>query len=600
MPTRPLLYVFTCMLLLCAVYTGAWAEDDTEEELLDPKVAFVPSGFAVSEDIIAVKYEIAEGYYLYKHSFKFAAPDGNIELSEPVIPPGKKKVDDWFGEVETYRHQIVIKLPYTWPQQKPDFVVLQVTSQGCADIGVCFPPQKQFIEVNTTKLVKVEVSDLPVSEQDRLAARLAQGASILTLLTFYGLGILLAFTPCVLPMIPILSGIIVGRGESITTGKAFILSLVYVLAMAVTYTIAGIIVGSSGENIQIWFQNPWVLGIFAAIFVLLSLSMFGFYELQIPSAIQSRLSAISNKQESGTFIGAVIMGFLSALIVGPCVTAPLIGSLIYIADTGDAILGGAALFSLSLGMGTPLIIIGTSAGKLLPKAGGWMDAVKAFFGVVLIAVAIWLISRVTPEMVTMLLYAVLLIGSAIYMGALEPRKESSSQWSPLWKAIGLILLLYGVLLIVGTGIGGGTMMQPLRGLQGSTNGTGAATEHALEFEQIKGLKGLEQALTEAQESNQPIMLDFYADWCTSCKEMEAYTFTDKDIQATLTAFKLIQTDVTKDDDEDKALRDKLGVPAPPSIVFFDRKGSEIQGSRIVGYMNAEDFNTRLQQILNNI
>ena len=571
-----------------------------EEELLNPKVAFTPTGFAKSENVLGVTYEIAEGYYLYKHGFKFAAPDGTINLDEIRIPEGEKKKDEWFGEVETYRNTVTIDLPYSWADTKPELVVLEVTSQGCADIGVCFPPQKQFVEIIPANIVAITEDVLPESEQDRIAATLTQGASLITLLTFFGLGLLLAFTPCVFPMIPILSGIIIGQGDSITTRKAFMLSVVYVLAMALTYTIAGIIVGLSGENVQVLFQNPWILGTFAAVFVLLSLSMFGFYELQMPNAIQSRVAALSNKQESGTLIGAAIMGVLSALIVGPCVTAPLIGALIYIAQTGDAVLGGAALFSLSLGMGAPLIVIGTSAGKLAPKAGDWMNAVKAVFGVLLLAVAVWLLSRVLPETVTMLLYAVLLIGSAIYMGALEPRKENSSKFSPLWKSIGLLMLLYGLLLIIGASIGGGNMLQPLRGLQGTGGASTAISAHAVDFKRIKGLSGLQQALDDASKNNQPVMLDLYADWCVSCKEMEAFTFTDGNVQAQLDNFVMIQADVTKNDDADKALLKNLGVFGPPAIVFYDTKGEEIQGARVVGYMNAKDFSARLQQILNRV
>lgn len=598
MNIRPLIFTLISTLLLCATYTGAWAE---EEELLDPKVAFSPSGFAKSESIVAIKYDIAEGYYLYKHGFKFAAPDGNIELGKARIPLGKKKKDEWFGEVETYRNEITIDLPYSYRgEQAPDLIILEVTAQGCADIGICFPPQKQFVEISPTDIVTATEYTIPASEQDRIAATLTKGISILTLLTFFGFGLLLAFTPCVFPMIPILSGIIIGQGKSITTRKAFLLSVVYVLAMALTYTIAGIVVGLSGENVQAMFQNPWILGTFATVFVMLSLSMFGFYELQMPAAIQSRLTTFSNKQEGGTLIGTAIMGFLSALIVGPCVTAPLIGALIYIAHTGDAVLGGAALFSLSLGMGAPLVVIGTSAGKLIPKAGSWMNAIKALFGVMLLAVAVWLLSRVVSETITMVLYATLLVGSAIYMGALEPRKENGDKLGPLWKGIGLILLLYGVLLIVGASIGGGSMMQPLKGLQGTGDRSDITIGHELDFKQIKGLTGLQQALETAKANKQPLMLDLYADWCASCKEMEAFTFTDSKVQTTLSTFMLIQADVTDNDEDDEALLKTLGVFGPPAIIFYDTSGKEIQGARVVGYMDAEDFETRLNQILTKI
>ena len=294
------------------------------------------------------------------------------------------------------------------------------------------------------------------------------------------------------------------------------------------------------------------------------------------------------------------MGFLSALIVGPCVTAPLIGALIYIAHTGDAFLGGAALFSLSLGMGAPLIVIGTSAGTILPRAGSWMNAVKAFFGVMLLAVAVWLLSRIIPETITMLLYAVLLIGTSVYMGALEPRKENSKPLSPLWKGIGIVLLLYGVLLIVGASIGGGSMLQPLKGLHGSSNNSANTNQQHVEFQQIKGLNGLEQALVTAQEQNKPLMLDLYADWCVSCKEMEAFTFTDSSVHSTLSSFVLVQADVTDNDDEDQALLKKLGLFGPPAITFYNLEGKEVEGARVVGFMDAEDFITRLNQVLSRI
>jgi thiol:disulfide interchange protein DsbD len=398
-------------------------------------------------------------------------------------------------------------------------------------------------------------------------------------------------------MIPILSGIIIGQGESITTRKAFMLSLVYVLSMAMTYTAAGIVVGLSGENVQALFQNPWILSTFSAVFVLLSLSMFGLYELQIPSAIQSRLATITNRQQSGTFIGAGIMGLLSALIVGPCVTAPLIGALIYIAQTGDAVLGGAALFSLSLGMGIPLIVIGTSAGKFIPKAGDWMNNINVFFGVTLLAVAIWLLSRIVHETVTMLLYAVLLIGYAAYLGLPQLHAADNSQRALISKGLGLLLLIYGVILMVGASIGGGSVLQPLKGLQGTINSLNNTSQHSLAFERIKGLTGLQQALDKAKQTQQPVMLDLYADWCVACKEMEAYTFSNNAVKTTLSAFMLIQADVTSNDDEDKALLKELGVFGPPATVFYDMEGNEIEGTRIVGYMKAKEFNARLELIL---
>lgn len=600
---RALALVF---LVLGATGAPAWAAVD-EEDLLPPEAAFAASGYAESAERLTVQFDIAENYYLYRHAFKFNALEPQVTLGEPEIPPGETHYDEFFGEVQTYRGRVAIGIPVSYAGgQASEMITLEVTSQGCADIGVCYPPLTQAVAVNpadirpagtgpgpaTAEPDKTGAAP-PVAKQDRIAASLMDGASVLTLLTFFGFGLLLAFTPCVFPMIPILSGLIIGQGDQITTRKAFVLSLVYVLAMAVTYTAAGVLVGLSGENIQIWFQNPWVLSVFAGIFVLLSLAMFGFYELQMPAAVQSRLSAISNRQQGGTLIGAGIMGFLSALIVGPCVTAPLIGALIYIAHTGDAVLGGAALFALSLGMGVPLIIIGTSAGKWLPRAGSWMHAVKALFGVLLLALAIWLLSRVLPAAVTMALYAVLAIASAIYLGALDAVPADRSGWYRLWKALGVVLLVYGVLLLIGAAAGKGNALQPLKGLWG---GAAVSTGAHLDFQPVKGLEGLERALAAAEQNGRPVMLDLYADWCISCKEMEAFTFTDADVQKALAPFTLVQADVTANDEQDRALMKFLGVFGPPAIVFYGPGGNEAEGFRVFGYMNAGEFARHVEQV----
>ena len=430
-----------------------------------------------------------------------------------------------------------------------------------------------------------------MAEQDRIAGLIGSSALWLVLLTFFGFGLLLTFTPCVLPMIPILSSIIVGQGDKVTTGRAFVLSLIYVLAMASTYAVAGVLVGLSGENVQAWFQNPWVLGAFAALFVALSLSMFGFYELQMPAFVQEKLATISNRQRGGTYTGVAVMGLLSALIVGPCVTAPLVGALIYIAQTGDAVMGGAALLSLGLGMGVPLLLVGTSAGKLLPRAGAWMDSVKAVFGVMILGLAIWMLERVLPLAITMALWAVLLIASAIYMGALEPLREGVSGWRRLWKALGLVMLLYGSLMLIGAAGGGTSLLYPLKGMIGVPGGgaTATAPAHEIEFRQVKGIEGLERVLAEASAQQRPVMLDFYADWCISCKEMEAFTFSDERVQAALAPAILVQTDVTDNDELDKALLKRFGLFGPPAILFFGDDGVERRNFRVVGFMKAEPF-----------
>ncbi len=501
----------TCFLLL-GISTSASAQLQLEgPELLKQYEAF-PAVISNENGEVHANFTIAEEYFLYKHAFAFEANNG-VQLGEPNIPIGKKKLDDFFGEVETYRQSVKVSVPITYiPDGVEDFTV-NVKSQGCADLGVCYPPytQSQLIfaaDVNNATVDALPVlSDLPelpelidpdeleaaeasanaapslapsatsgsapVSEQQALANQLASGKTLLTLALFFLFGLLLAFTPCVFPMVPILAGIIVGQKETLTTRKAFTLSLIYVLAMALTYTIAGVIVGLSGENVQAIFQTPWVLYTFAIIFVLLSLSMFGVYELQMPGFIQNKLNQLSNNQKGGTYIGAAIMGLLSALIVGPCVTAPLIGALLYIAQTGDAVLGGMALFSLSLGMGAPLLAIGTTAGKWLPKAGGWMDAVKGFFGVMLLGVAIWLLDRVVSAQVTVLLVALLSIGTAIFMGALEFSNERHTGLAKLKQLVSILLFAYGVIALMGALSGGRSLLEPLKHFSGGGSSNGS-------------------------------------------------------------------------------------------------------------------------------
>ena len=530
------------------------------------------------------------------------------------MPAGDAKDDPVFNKtLYVFHHSADATLPYQYTDNGDKEVTFKVKYQGCSEIsGICYPPQnKQFtvtLSPISSAIAGTQATDEPtsetstetVSEQDKIASALHSGDTWLTLMVFFGAGLLLALTPCVFPMIPILSGIIVGHGEKISTAKAFYLSLIYVLAMALTYTVVGVLVGLSGENIQAWFQNPWIIGSFAAIFVILSLAMFGFYELQMPASVQSKLANISHTQQGGNFIGVAIMGFLSALIVGPCVTAPLVGALIYIAETGDAILGGMALFSLSMGMGAPLLLIGTSAGKLLPRAGAWMNTVKAVFGVLLLGLAIWLLERVAPAAATMALWAALIIVSAIYMGAIDSLPEGSSGWKKLWKGLGMLLLIYGILILLGLASGNRNLFQPLQGLNYNSAipaGTTASTAH-LNFKQIKGIDGLNTELDRAKAAGKNVMLDFYADWCVSCKEMEALTFADPAVQQTLAGTVLLQADVTANDEKDTELYKHFGIIGPPSIMFFDSSGNEHRNYRIVGYMPAEEFKQHVERAFN--
>ena len=582
------------------------------QNLLDPDDAFAVEAEAASGQSVRLIWDIHPDYYLYQDKIRLESNTDGISLGSPALPAPKVKQDEFFGEVKTYSGRVEATVPVERVDgnEGARTVAFTLHTQGCNEPrGVCYPPHEQPLEVDLPEVgtgggAAARTADsgeaaagATVSEQDQLADSLANQSVWLTVLTFFGLGLLLAFTPCVFPMIPILSSIIAGQGENITTKRAFTMSVVYVLAMALTYTAAGVIAGLFGENLQAAFQNPWILGTFATIFVLLALSMFGFYDLQLPSSLQGKLSEVSNRQQGGTLTGVGIMGFLSALIVGPCVAAPLMGALIYIGQTGDAVLGGLALFALSLGMGAPLVAIGTGAGKLMPKAGPWMDAVKGVFGILLLAVAIWMLERVLPGQVTLGLWAVLFMVSAVYMGALDALAEGVSGWRRFWKGLGLVLLIYGVFMLAGAATGGSDPLRPLQTVS-VAGGGGSAEEEHLEFRRVGTVEELNSAVEQAAANDRPVMFDFYADWCVSCKEFEKYTFSDPAVQSTLAENNvlLLQADVTDNTAEDKALLREFDLIGPPAILFFDREGDEKSRQRVVGFMEAERFNQRLQEV----
>lgn len=733
--------------LLCSSMASA-----VEGELLEPELAFKLSARALDGQTLEVRYQIAEGYYLYKDKFKFQAEPADVILGTPQIPPGKVKQDEHFGTVETYRHDVVIRLPYT--RGSASRITLKAVSQGCADVGVCYPPQTQVVKVDLpviqaeaekksfftkmlgggqdeflppeqafklavkaidkdTLLANFTIADnyylyrdkikfslkgggavidavtlpqgeikadpnfgdsevyhksfqaiiklkregsgepaslvasfqgcsekgvcyppiqktlaltLPAlaaspanatqqpaavpdaevpltskpadaqgSESSRIGALFKGGSFWLIMVSFFGFGLLLALTPCVFPMIPILSGIIVGQGHALTKSRAFALSLAYVLGMALTYAAVGVAAGMSGTLLSSALQNPWVLGGFALIFVALAFSMFGFYELQMPSFIQTRFNEASNRVKGGGVAGVFVMGALSAVIVGPCVAAPLAGALLYIGQTGDVVLGGSALFSLALGMGAPLLLVGVSAGALLPRAGGWMEAVKSFFGVLLLGMAIWLISPVISSAVHMLLWAGLLIVSAMYLRAIDPLPHPSSGFAKFWKGVGIVALILGVALLIGVLSGNRDMLQPLAGLRAEGAEAKAAGVEALRFERVKNVAELESRLK--QSAGKAVMLDFYADWCVSCKELERFTFSDAKVQAKLRDVVLLQADVTANSEDDKALLKKFGLFGPPGIIFFDKSGRELSDARVIGYEPSEKFLATLDAII---
>ncbi|MCF6322934.1 MAG: protein-disulfide reductase DsbD [Gammaproteobacteria bacterium] len=572
-----------------------------QPRFLKPDDAFIFSSEIQDPNTLVLRWDVAENYYLYRGRFAFKLVDTEgVELLPFRAPKGVLKEDENFGEMEVYFNEAVVTLPLKRTNLAAMPLTLSVTYQGCAEDGFCYPPITKTAEFDLSEASVSEGSvdsstPVFVPEHERIAQELAGDGWFLTVLSFFGIGLLLAFTPCVLPMMPILSSIIVGEGEKVTTRRAFSLSLTYVLAMSLTYTVAGVLAGMFGQNLQIMFQDPWIIGSFSLLFVVLAMSMFGFYELQMPSAIQSRLDAMSRKQSGGTLIGAGVMGFLSALIVGPCVAAPLAGILIYIGMSGDAVFGGLSLFVLSLGMGTPLLLFGTSAGKLLPKLGAWMDSIKAVFGVMLLGLAIWMLERVIPAQIAMFLWAILLIGTAVYLGALTRLESTASGWQKLWKGLGLVMLIYGVIVMLGASIGGRDVLQPMHGT--TLMGGGSKTEAHLTFKTIKSLADLESEVKNAASQNQAVMFDFYADWCVDCKIMEKRTFTDVNVHKALDNVLLLQADVTPNDEIDQELLQAFGLFGPPAILFFDTNGNEIKSHRVIGFMAAEEFAAHVNSAL---
>lgn len=569
------------------------------DELLPPEQAFQFFAEVKDPQTLHVTWLIADGYYLYKNKLALNL-DAKTQsrLSALPLPKGEEHLDEEFGQVEIYRHELSLDVPLIRQSLSEEIVELTAKFQGCADRGVCYPPMTSKVALTlplaqTLKPIAEPAPAPALSEQDRIVDALKQDSLALTLLSFFGFGLLLSFTPCVFPMIPILSGIIVGHGHQVGTRKAFLLSASFVLASALMYTAFGILAALFGSNLQAVFQEPWVIASFAGVFVLLSLSMFGFYDLQLPAALQSRLHHSSEKHRDGSYWGAGIMGALSSLIVGPCVAAPLAAALIYIGQTGDVVLGGSALFVMGLGMGMPLLLVGASAGKLLPKAGAWMNATKAVFGVIMLAVAVWMLSRILPPSVTMLLTAMLLIIPAVYLDAIEPLPQAASGWKKLWKGVGLVMLVFGVMQLIGLSAGNTNPLRPLAGLAVAGQ---AQSEAGLSFKRIKNVAELDAVLRQAQINRQWVMLDFYADWCVSCKEMEAYTFSDAKVQRQLQDFVLIQADVTENNEEDQALLKRFHLVGPPGIIFFDPEGRERSGQRVIGYQDAETFLRGLQQL----
>lgn len=571
---------------------SAFLDTESEDEVLDPEVAFQASLIAQDNRTIRADFIIAPGHYLYKDRFNFEILSAGNAISNVELPDGVAKEDPTFGMTEVYYDYTTALIHLTEADRFP--IDIKITYQGCSASGLCYAPIRKNFTVNASgAATEIDVSQAaraPASNGDRIETLLKDGKLWLIVAGFFGFGLLLSLTPCVLPMIPILSSIIVG-GKKFGRLHTFNLSLAYTLGMALTYTLMGIAAGLSGQMLSAALQNVWALSFGALMFVLLALSMFGFYELQLPSAFESRIANLTNRIKGGHFFGVFLMGALSALILSPCVAAPLAAALLYISQTHDVLLGGVALFALSIGMGVPLLVLGASAGSLLPKAGAWMNAVRQFFGVVMLAMAVWLLSPLLPIAVQLTLWAALLIVPAIYMHALDGLPPGHHKWLKFWKGIAIIMLVLGITLLIGAMSGAKSPLQPLAGLR--ANAATIESSH-LPFRQVKTVAELESIVQ--QSAGKVAMLDFYADWCVACKEMELFTFSDPRVQAALKNAVLLQADVTKNTEEDAALLKRFNLFGPPGIIFFDANGEELKSLRVIGFQNADKFLTTLNQL----
>ena len=567
------------------------------DDFLPVDEAFQPILTALDANTVEVAIRVAAGYYLYKDKIAASVDSQKVQLGKLELPAGEMKTDQYFGDMEVYHNDVFGRLPMARATPQAMDLDLEIKYQGCADGGICYPPVSKLMTVSLPEATAVSAlaavttagaSAVPVSEQARLAQIITGSGLGLVVATFFGLGLLLAFTPCVLPMVPILSGIIAGEGDNISPARGFSLALSYVMGMALIYTAAGVAAAAAGLQLQAMFNQPWVLVLFSSLFIILALGMFGMFNLQMPSAIQSRLATFGGDQKTGTAIGAFVMGAISSLVVTACVAPALVATLTVMAQSGDMVRGGTALFAMSMGMGTPLLLVGAAQGKLLPKAGAWMVAVKNAFGFMMLGLAIWMISRVLPDEVTLALWGILIFMAGVYLGGLTTLNSESPGVQKLGKGFGLLAIIYGAVLLVGSLAGSDSMLRPLAVLN-SGGGAIVAEQRELEFKRIKTTADLDAAIAAAAAQGKSAMLDFYADWCVSCVEMEKYTFTDSGVQDALSNTVLLQADVTSNDDEDQALLQRFGVFGPPTIIFFGADGVQRNGYEVVGYMKAKDF-----------
>ncbi len=605
-------FLLRWLALLLLLINATLALAATGVEFLPPEQAFRFSARALDARHVEVAFDVAEGYYMYREQFAFAADGAGVRLGPARVPPGKVKFDETFGkQVETYRGRVVIAVPV---EAAPAGFTLSVTSQGCADAGLCYPPMQSAARVQlagfggdgrvsvqadagadtTPVAASTAVPGAAASNDSGIEGALRSGRLWVVMGVFFVAGLLLSFTPCVLPMLPILSSIIVGQtGAATSRSRGLSLALSYSLGMALVYTALGVAAGLAGEGLAAALQNPWVLSGFALLLGLLALSMFGFYELQLPAFLRDRLDARASRIQGGRWAGVFAMGGLSALIVSPCVAAPLAGALVYISQTRDVVLGGSALFSLAAGMSVPLLLVGASAGALLPRAGAWMESVKRFFGVLLLGAAWWILSPELPGPVAVAGWGVLLLVAACLLGAFDRLVDAAGAGARLGKALGVALVVLGAAQIVGAAAGSSDALQPLlRFAQkapaaGTDVATGiAAAGEAPHFRRVSDVAELDAAVRSA---GRPVMLDFYADWCVSCKEMERFTFNDPRVRARLDKALLLQVDVTRNTAADRELLKRFNLFGPPGMLFFDAQGRELASQRVIGYQDAAQF-----------
>jgi thiol:disulfide interchange protein DsbD len=581
---------------------GSLAGGGGTSEFPPPEEVFFPDVFPVDGNTVEIGIRIEPGFYVYKQRITAKSLSPTAQAGQLDLPKGKLKYDEFFGESEVYYDEVIGRLAIARATPEAMDLELEVGYQGCAEGGLCYLPQTRVMTVRLPEAAVVSelgapaaasggAPAAPVSEQSRIAEIISGSPVWFVVTAMFGFGLLLAFTPCVLPMIPILTAIIAGEGDDVTPARGFGLAFSYVMGMAIVYTAAGVIAVAAGAQVQAAFNQPWVLSVFAALFVALALAMFGVFDLQMPSSLQSRLASISSNQKSGTVIGAFVMGALSSLIVTACVAPALVAALAVMSQSGDYFRGGLALFAMSLGMGAPLLLVGAAQGKYLPKAGAWMIAVKGAFGFMMLGLAIWMLSRFLPATLIMTMWAVLVFMVGVFMGGLTTLTSESSVTQKLGKGFGGLAIIYGILLVIGAATGGTNPLQPLASVNlGGTGGAAAVASHdELPFQRIKTVADLDREIATAAQQGKTVMLDFYADWCVSCKEMEAWTFTDAQVRAALSNTVWLQADVTANDAEDKALLDRFGVFGPPTIIFFGTDGQQRHGYEVVGYMKAEAF-----------